>query len=259
MSSAFDVFPNERQQQIRERLHRFGRVIAAELAVEFNVSEHSIRRDLAALAQAGSCKRVYGGAILLRASEAPLANRVLEDSSRKQRLGLAAARLLSEGQHLFIDAGSTNHAIACAIDPQLQLTIATNSPLIAVELMKLPKANIVMLGGPINPIAGGVTGLRAVQQLSQFNFDLCFLGACAIDPHNGVTASSLEDADFKRAVVAASGQTVVAVTNEKLFSIAHYQVASCGEVATLVVEHDAPRERLDPFFETLGNVVTASQ
>lgn len=113
------------------------------------------------------------------------------------------------------------------------------------------------MGGRLNPMTGGVTGLRSVQQLQQFNFDCCFIGACAIDPDNGVTAFELEDADFKRAVIAASGQLVVAVTNEKLSSVAHYQVAGCGEVAALVVEHDAPRERLDPFFTCISNVVTA--
>nr|BFE97501.1 hypothetical protein GCM10020185_80370 [Pseudomonas brassicacearum subsp. brassicacearum] len=87
---------------------------------------------------------------------------------------------------------------------------------------------------------------------------MCFLGACAIDPDNGVTAFGLDDAEFKRAVVAASGQVIAAVTNEKLSSVAHYQVAACEEVATLVVEHDAPRERLEPFFGRVTNVVTAA-
>ncbi|MCF5602371.1 decarboxylase, partial [Pseudomonas syringae] len=90
-----------------------------------------------------------------------------------------------------------------------------------------------------------------------FNYDCCFIGACAIDPDNGVTAFELEDADFKRAVVAASGQLIVAVTNEKLSSVAHYQVAQCAEVTALVVEHDAPRERLEPFLARISNVATA--
>lgn len=257
MTPTTETFPDERQQLIRQRLEQYGRVIAADLAVEFGVSEHSIRRDLSALALAGCCKRVYGGAILLRESEAPMAVRVLQGSSRKDSLGRAAASLLSAGQYVFIDAGSTNLAIACAIDPQLALTIATNSPLIAVELMKLPRAEVIMLGGNVSTLTGGVTGLRAVEQMRQFNFDLCFLGACAIDPDNGVTAFGLEDADFKRAVVAASGQVVVAVTNEKLSSVAHYQVAPCEEVAALVVEHDAPDERLKPFVGRVASVVTA--
>lgn len=257
MTSTLETFPGERQQLIQDRLGRYGRVIATDLASEFGVSEHSIRRDLSVLAAAGLCKRVYGGAILMRESKDPMDIRVLQDSSRKDRLGKTAASFLTSGQHVFIDAGSTNMAIASAIDPQLQLTITTNSPLIAVQLMRLPRAEVILLGGLLDPMTGGVTGLRSVQQLQQFNFDCCFIGACAIDPDNGVTAFELEDADFKRAVIAASGQLIVAATNEKLSSVAHYQVAECTEVAALVVEHDAPRERLEPFLTQISNVVMA--
>ncbi|MGN8273735.1 DeoR/GlpR family DNA-binding transcription regulator [Pseudomonas sp. SMV71] len=259
MTSVHEAFPGERQQLISERLARYGRVIAADLASEFKVSEHSIRRDLGALAAAGVCKRVYGGAILLPAAERPIDVRVRQDPVRKSSLGQVAASLLRAGQRVFIDAGSTNLAIARAIDPQLKLTLITNAPLIAVELMKLPAAEVILLGGRLNATSGGVIGLTAVQQLRQFNVDLCYLGTCAIDPDNGVTAFGLEDAEFKRAVVAASGQVVTAVTNEKLSSVAHYQVASCEDVTALVVEHDAPRERLEPFLGRIASVVTASQ
>ena len=259
MNTSSEAFPGERQQLIRDRLALYGRVIAADLASEFKVSEHSIRRDLSALAAAGLCKRVYGGAILLPAAEGPIDVRIHQDTARKGRLAQAAASLLSAGQHVFMDAGSTNLAIASAIDPKLSLTVGTNSPLIAVQLMKLPHAKVILLGGQLDPVAGGVIGLTAVRQLQQFSFDLCFLGACAIDPDNGITAFGLDDAEFKRAVVAASGQVVVAVTNQKLSRIAHYQVASCEEVTALVVEHDAPRERLEPFFSRISNVLTGAR
>ncbi|WP_271025209.1 DeoR family transcriptional regulator [Rhizobium sp. RCAM05973] len=38
-------------------------IVAASLAVEFNVSEDAVRRDLRALAAEGKCRRVYGGAL----------------------------------------------------------------------------------------------------------------------------------------------------------------------------------------------------
>ena len=258
MTSSHEAFPGERQRLISERLALYGRVIAADLACEFNVSEHSIRRDLGALVAAGLCKRVYGGAIRLPSAERPLSVRVRQDTARKNTLGQMAVSLLRAGQHVFIDAGSTNLAIACAIDPQLELTLTTNSPLIAVELMKLPGAQVILLGGRVNPVSGGVIGLTAARQLQQFSFDLCLLGACALDPDNGVTAFGLDDAEFKRAVVAASGQVVVAVTNEKLSSVAHYQVASCEEVTALVVEPDAPHERLAPFSGRIGTIMKAT-
>lgn len=45
------------------RLRRDGKLISRDLAVEFGVSEDSVRRDLRDLAAAGLCQRVHGGAL----------------------------------------------------------------------------------------------------------------------------------------------------------------------------------------------------
>ena len=256
MSASPDAFPGERQRVITERLALRGRVIAADLATELNVSEHSIRRDLGALAAAGVCKRVYGGAIAL-ATAGPLTTRVEHAPDRKDNLGRSAAGLINAGQHVFIDGGSTNLAIARSIDPSLDLTVTTNSPLIAVELMKLPRVEVILLGGRVSATAGCTYGVTTLEQLAHFHFDLCFLGACALDALKGMTAFDMDEAQFKRAVVARSGQVVAAVINDKLSSIAHYHVASCDEVGVLVVEHDAPSDRLELFRSTVGHVVMA--
>jgi DeoR/GlpR family transcriptional regulator of sugar metabolism len=252
-----EAFPGERQNLIAQRLATHGRVLAGDLAQEFNVSEHSIRRDLAALAEAGICKRVYGGAI----SVAPVRgddDAQSQQVDRKHSLGLAAAALIKSGQHIFMDGGTTNASISSAIDHNLAVSITTNSPAIAIELEKLPLADVILLGGRLHKATGSTVGLTAIQQLSNFNFDLCFLGACAIDAIKGVTAFDMDDAEFKRTVVSRSGQIVVAVTNEKLSSIAHYQVASCEELGVLVVEKDAPAERLGPIQAKVSNIVVAS-
>jgi DeoR/GlpR family transcriptional regulator of sugar metabolism len=60
-----EALPQERHQWILERLRSHGRVVAAELAETFDVSEDSVRRDLRELAARGLCKRVYGGALPL--------------------------------------------------------------------------------------------------------------------------------------------------------------------------------------------------
>ncbi|WP_296255245.1 MULTISPECIES: DeoR/GlpR family DNA-binding transcription regulator [unclassified Pseudomonas] len=199
MSASPEAFPGERQRLITERLIVHGRVIAADLAAEFNVSEHSIRRDLGALASAGMCKRVYGGAIS-HASDGPITARIEHEPGRKRSRGVAAAGLISAGQHVFIDGGSTNLAIAQAIDPQMTLTVTTNAPLLAVELMKLPQVEVILLGGRLRPVAGSTYGFTTIQQLAHFNFDLSFLGACALDAVKGVTAFDMDVAEFKRAV-----------------------------------------------------------
>ena len=58
-----ELLLRQRQSLIAQRLEVADRVIAADLAAEFNVSEDTIRRDLREMAAAGLCERVYGGAL----------------------------------------------------------------------------------------------------------------------------------------------------------------------------------------------------
>ncbi len=78
-----ELLLHERQARIQELLQQSGRVLAAELAESFGVSEDTIRRDLREMAAAGLCKRVYGGA--LRAVPEPLRsqNGIPSDHKRK--------------------------------------------------------------------------------------------------------------------------------------------------------------------------------
>jgi DeoR/GlpR family transcriptional regulator of sugar metabolism len=72
--------PLARRDVILGRLAQGQSVVAAALALEFDVSEDAIRRDLRALAAEGRCRRVYGGALPL--SKAPMATRIEEARDR---------------------------------------------------------------------------------------------------------------------------------------------------------------------------------
>lgn len=56
------MLKEERQALILNKLHSSGKVVVSRLAVELNVSEDTIRRDLLDLDQKGQVKRVFGGA-----------------------------------------------------------------------------------------------------------------------------------------------------------------------------------------------------
>lgn len=254
----YDAIPDERRQYILNLLVTTGKVLATDLSKKLGVSEHTIRRDLADLAKAGICKRVYGGAVTIAPSSRPLQQRTSEDTPRKEALAKAAIGLLIADQCIFLDAGSTNLAIARAIGPHLPLTIVTNSPVIAAALLGKENVTVIVLGGQVNREVGGTVGILALEALNRLSFDVAFLGACAIDAQEGLTVFSLEDAAFKRAVLARSGATVVAVLNEKLLSVARHQVDAMSAITTLVVERDAPAIRLEPLAAVGTNILRAS-
>jgi DeoR/GlpR family transcriptional regulator of sugar metabolism len=236
-----EMLPQERQQWILDRLRQSGRVVAVELAAEFAVSEDSVRRDLRELAAQGLCKRVYGGALPLSAIVAPLKQRRQEHASRKLALGRKAATLVRQGQVLLIDAGSTNAAIAAALPRDFGLTVVTNAPDIAQILLEREGFEILLIGGRIDARIGAAVGAQAVQEIQRVRADICFPGACAVDAVGGLWGFDSEEVLLKRAMVEASGETVVVATSDKLGTVATHRVAGIAEVQHLVVEHDAGR------------------
>jgi DeoR/GlpR family transcriptional regulator of sugar metabolism len=236
-----DALPQERQQLILERLRSHGRVVAAELSAEFEVSEDSIRRDLRELAAQGLCKRVYGGALPLSAAAAPLKQRRGEHAGRKQALARKAATLVRQGQILLIDAGTTNAAIAAALPERFGLTVVTNAPDIAQILIEREGFEILLIGGRIDARIGAAVGAQALREIERIRADLCFPGACAIDAESGLWGFDSEEVLLKRAMIEASGETAIVVTSDKLGTVATHRVAQLEEVQHLVVEHEVDR------------------
>jgi len=74
-----------------------------------------------------------------------------------------------------------------------------------------------------------------------------FLGTCALAGETGVTGFDLEEAEFKAAVAEQSTQVAVAVTVEKLDSVAFYLVLELPRVNHLVVEPGLSEEWLQPY------------
>jgi len=251
------VIPRARRDVIADRLARGQALVANDLALEFGVSEDAIRRDLRALAADGLCRRVYGGALPLSRATAPMAQRIDEARERKDALARAAAATLQRGEFLFLDSGSTNHALARRLPEELDLTVATNSIDIAATLTSRPDLRVVMVGGVVDPLVGGSVDADAIGYVARMNIDRCFVGACAVSPASGVSAFHPADANFKRALLAASRERVVLVMSDKLDERAPYRVASVDQIACYVVEHDAPRRELASFTQAGARVLRA--
>lgn len=240
----YAAFPEQRQLLIKDLLLKDGRVVCAKLSQELQVSEHTIRRDLQELARAGLCKRVYGGAVSVSPTAGIFVDRVDEKSASKARLGEAGAQLMRDGGCIFIDAGTTNLALAAAIPAELSLTVVTNAPAIAAQVMHLPRCEVIVLGGRVQATTGAALGITALKQVEGMHFDQCFMGACALDVEAGLTVFDHDDAEFKRSLVRRSNEVIVALTSDKLPSVARYQVMPCDEIAILLVEPDLAPDKV---------------
>lgn len=238
----------ERHALIQQRLLAEGRVLALDLAQQLQVSEDTIRRDLRDLAAAGLCKRVYGGALPLSPAAAPLAERRTLAPQRKARLAHAAVSLISAGGVLFIDAGSTNLAIAEAL-PQLDLplTVITNAAAVALALLDRPAIDLIMVGGRVDARSGANLGSAALRDAERMRPDIFFLGACGVDVEAGLTCFNYEEAEFKRSLAAMSKAVVVAATSEKFGTAAPFAVLPAAHLTHLVLEPGVDSSQAEGF------------
>ncbi|MBB3316329.1 DeoR/GlpR family transcriptional regulator of sugar metabolism [Rhizobium sp. BK181] len=239
-----ELLLQERQSVILRKLQAEGRVLAADLAIEFGVSEDTIRRDLREMAAAGLCERVYGGALPVSPAGGSLNHRAGIARDRKVALATAAVSQIASGSMVFFDAGSTNLAIATALPMDLPLTAATNAPAIAAALMEKPAVNVILIGGLIDRQVGGALGAKAMRDMEALSPDLCILGACGIDLVAGVTTFGFEDAEFKRFAASRSKNVLVAATSDKFGTAAPHSVLPVAQCECLVVERDADQEML---------------
>lgn len=240
----YDALPEQRQEVICEMLQQTGRVVGADIARRLGVSEHTVRRDLQALARKGICKKVYGGAVSQLKQSARFEIRVTHSVQEKADVARRCAELIKSGTCIFIDGGSTYLAMVDFIPQELDLTIVTNSPQIAAALSNRRQGEVIMLGGKINALTGSILGSEPLNQVRQMLFDQMFIGVCGLDAQAGLTAVYYEDACFKREILNQSNEVIAAVIADKLPQIARYKVASCEDIDIVVASKSTATESL---------------
>lgn len=227
------MLTEERHDKIRAKLLRNGKVLAAQLAIDFGVSEDTIRRDLRELARTGLCRRVYGGALSPAPDLGTFKVRSAVLSEAKHSLGMAIGTLLEPGQTVFIDAGSTNLAIASHIPLDKPLTVITNAPSIALALEAHDRCQTILLGGVFNPSKGACLGGQVLRETMRVYADVFILGTCGVDADVGLTALDAEEAELKRCMIEQSDRLWVPVTADKLGTIAPYKIADASAIGML--------------------------
>jgi DeoR family transcriptional regulator of aga operon len=212
-----------RRQQLLDfvRHHEFARI--QDLARQFGVSEVTIRSDVDVLARAGGIRRVRGGAmrVVEAVAEVVYEARVSSHQREKRAIGLAAAEMLSSGDSVILDVGTTAMAVADAIaDRQdlTNLTVFTPGLNIALALERaIPRIEVVVTGGTLRPQQHSLVGPSSALILDQIRATFGFVGCNGIDPSHGIVGLSLPDAALKQAILRASRRSVV-VTDASKFS-----------------------------------------
>jgi len=241
------VLTDERRELILERLRTQGRVLAADLSAELDVSPDTIRRDLRELDEAGLLRRVHGGA-LPRASDArPFRQRADRAPEAKASIARRAARLARDGQVIVLDGGTTTLELARSLRDDLQATVVTTSPPIALALAEHPGLRVTVVGGSLHVPSLVTIGADAIASLQAVRADLVFLGICGLHPEIGVTTNDIEERHVKAAMIDGAAEVVALADHDKLGTAMPFVVAPMTAVTHLVTDAGTDDRALAPY------------
>jgi DeoR/GlpR family transcriptional regulator of sugar metabolism len=225
----------ERQTRILDELRRAGQVVTSRAAAQLGVSVDTVRRDLVTLEEVGQARRVHGGAVLPSGAGRSFRERVADASGETAALASFIAARFRRGQVVGLDAGSTSVEIARRIPADLELTIVTTGPPVAIALEHHHAATVVLTGGVVDMTWLAATGAEAARTIRSFRFDVAVLGVCAVHPEHGATTTSFAEVETKRAWVDAAAEVVVPVSAEKLDRVAPFVVCALEEISVMAV------------------------
>lgn len=231
-----------RRKKITELLYQQHSVKVRELVALFQVSDETIRKDLAYLEAEGILLKEHGKAVLIKEKELDPVSLRSVHSPEKERIAAAALQLIqSEDQIIGLDQGSTLALLAQKIKFLDKKQIFTGS--LAAILQLLHTEHLLhCFGGQYSPEDMAFRSETGRETYPDIHFDLCFFGSSGVKNRKGFCTSSLVDAEAKRKMLRKSSKNVVLLDHSKFETTSLVQVAPWSEVDLVITTKGIPKD-----------------
>jgi len=214
-----------------------GEILVQDLAEHFGVSDMTIRRDLAALEDAGELHRTYGGAVLSSAGVVEFAFKSRERLHAQQKKAIAACAVehINPGMTISLDTGTTTMEVARAIGGIKDLRVLTCSLPVASILYANPNIELVLLGGTVRPGNPDMSGWLTETNLQQFRVDFALLGADAADP-DGIYTIDTNVARVSQCMAFGAASTMLVLDHSKFDHTAFVRYAKWEDINIVITD-----------------------
>ena len=238
-----------RRKQILELLERDGRVSVTRLSQELGATAVTIRSDLSALERDGYLERIQGGAIrkMRIQPQRPVGSNLPE----KQAIAAVTARIIQNGDTLFLNSGTTTHQLAMALKEHRNLNVVTNSVAVAAELSAIATFHVILLGGELDPQYLYTSGGDAQEQLRKYQADYAILSLDGVSVENGITTYHADEAIIDRMMVEQAKKTLIIADHTKIGHAGFSQ-----QVDTVITDDRCDQAIIEPI-AAQASVITA--
>ncbi|MCW0233901.1 MAG: DeoR/GlpR family DNA-binding transcription regulator [Ferrovibrio sp.] len=233
----------ERWRDILQILNGDGAVSVAEMARRFGLSTMTIRRDLIELQQQGLLARTHGGAVLdaamhgyARYESGTFEDRLKVQAAQKRAIAERAAQLVSDGDSLLINAGSTMTVFAQALRQHRNLHVVTNGLTVALELRSNASTEIFVLPGMLDRKKMSTVLQPDGRTFADLRPPSAFLGVVGVMPDAGPMMADPVEAAMNRAFIEACDEITLLVDSSKFSAQAVHRIVPMDQIDRIITD-----------------------
>ncbi|NOY96110.1 MAG: DeoR/GlpR transcriptional regulator [Chlorobi bacterium] len=252
MEKSFSKSTVSRRAKILEELESKGQVVVNELSEMFNISEVTIRNDLAHLEKQNMLIRARGGAIKVKyyrmGIDPSISDKQKEYLKEKQKIAKAALKLIEDGDTIILDSGTTTTEIAKNMEQFKNLTIITNALNIASILSEYEGFNIFMPGGSLRKKSLSLVGALADESFRKFYCDKLFLGVDGFDTTHGLSTPNSEEAHLNQIMIGIAKKIIVVADSRKFLRRRFAFIGPLSDIDVVITDSgisDEDKKRLE--------------
>jgi DeoR/GlpR family transcriptional regulator of sugar metabolism len=229
---------------VREAILRSGSSRVAELAVELQVSEVSVRKSLNELERQGIIRRSHGEARIYDGDDIPF--RMHLHYAEKKAIASRAAALVEPDDTIVLEAGSAIAMFAQLIRDVRGLTVITTNLFIARSL-RGSKVRVIVLGGFYQQESESLVGPTVCEAIRGTGFSKSFLGVSGFTIADGFMLNDIARAEVTRSILergAECGAKAWILTDSSKFGVSHAAVvcSDLSSIAGVVTDPGIPDE-----------------
>lgn len=255
------MFAEERQEQILAKVRSLGRVLAKELAEDFQVSIDTIRRDLTTMEEKGLLKRTHGGAVpLSKVRRFPMEDRIRygEGTEHQNAVAKLAVSCIEQGDTLFVGGASIHYILLKYLPVDRNYTVITNSLVIADKLQYYSNIETYIVCGKVKSEEGIVDPL-ATEFIKTLRIDKAFLTGGGISAKHGLSSSTPEGAIFQRTVAEVSRHKICLANFDKVGTEFFTKTIAIKDLDLLITDWEAPDEEIEKIRRSGVKVLIAKE
>lgn len=239
-----DIEMSPNVAKIYDELLKSQQISVVDLSKRTGLSESTVRRVLLSLEDDGLIYRYHGGAHISpqhKGVEPPVVKRAQEFPQQKETIAREAAKHVSEGDCIMLTGGSSVASMCAFLKDIPNLTVVTDSLLVATELMFEPKVKLIVLGGILNVNEQCFEGLLTSIGVKRLRYSKVFLGIRAINGWDGFLTDDVRQVDFYRELTSLASRLFILATSNKFRQGAIVPLFTPTEVDCLITDIGAPK------------------